>query len=79
MNQTQMREQIAHERLLEFAVEGQRIHDIIRWGWLYDAKKLAELKGRDTDFNSWKAGREYLPIPFNELNNNKNLSPNSAN
>ncbi|WP_313157223.1 RagB/SusD family nutrient uptake outer membrane protein [Sphingobacterium multivorum] len=79
MNQSQMREQIAHERLLEFAVEGQRIHDIIRWGWLYDPAKLAELKERDTDFGSWKAGREYLPIPFNELNNNKNLSPNSAN
>lgn len=79
MNQSQMREQIAHERLLEFAVEGQRIHDIIRWGWLYDTVRLAELKERDTDFASWKAGREYLPIPFNELNNNKNLSPNSAN
>ncbi|MDF2515244.1 MAG: RagB/SusD family nutrient uptake outer membrane protein [Sphingobacterium sp.] len=79
MNQSQMREQIAHERLLEFAVEGQRIQDIIRWGWLYDTAKLAGLKERDTDFNSWKPGREYLPIPFNELNNNKNLSPNSAN
>lgn len=79
MNQVQMREQIAHERLLEFAVEGQRIQDIIRWGWLYNPKKLAELKERDTDFSSWKAGREYLPIPFNELNYNKNLSPNSAN
>ncbi|VTR34273.1 RagB/SusD family nutrient uptake outer membrane protein [Sphingobacterium thalpophilum] len=79
MNQVQMREQIAHERLLEFAVEGQRIQDIIRWGWLYDQTKLAELRTRDSDFNSWRAGREYLPIPFNELNYNKNLSPNSAN
>lgn len=79
MTQAQMRDQIAHERLLEFSIEGQRINDIIRWGWLYDANKLAQLKLNDTDFNSWVAGKEYLPIPFSELNNNKNLSPNSAN
>lgn len=79
LNKIQMRDQIAHERMLEFAIEGQRIHDIIRWGWLYDAGKLAELKARDTDFDSWKPGKEYLPIPFSELNNNRNLSPNDAN
>lgn len=79
LSKSQMQEQIAHERMLEFAIEGQRIHDIIRWGWLYDADKLAKLKERDSDFNSWRPGREYLPIPFSELNNNKNLSPNDAN
>ncbi|WP_207532910.1 RagB/SusD family nutrient uptake outer membrane protein [Desertivirga arenae] len=79
MNKTQMRDQIAHERALEFAIEGQRINDIIRWGWLYDPAKLAELKLHDTDFNSWQPGKEYLPIPFGELNTNKNLSPNPAN
>ncbi len=79
MSQEQMRNQIAHERLLEFAIEGQRINDIIRWGWLYNATKLASLKQNDTDFNSWVTGKEYLPIPFSELNNNQNLSPNSAN
>ncbi|WP_207427950.1 RagB/SusD family nutrient uptake outer membrane protein [Pedobacter sp. SYSU D00535] len=79
MNKVQMREQIAHERALEFAIEGQRINDIIRWGWLYDPAKLAELRQHDSDFNSWQPGKEYLPIPFQELNTNKNLSPNSAN
>lgn len=74
-----MKDQIAHERLLEFAVEGQRIHDLIRWGWFYDTEKLARLKAADTDFNTWKPGKEYLPIPLFELNANKNLSPNSAN
>lgn len=58
MTQIQMREQIAHERALEFAIEGQRIHDIIRWGWLYDAAKLAELKTHDAVFNSWTPGNE---------------------
>lgn len=74
-----MKDQIAHERLLEFSVEGQRIHDLIRWGWFYDAGKLAQLKAADSDFDTWKPGKEYLPIPLFELNANTSLSPNSAN
>ncbi|RXK86657.1 RagB/SusD family nutrient uptake outer membrane protein [Filimonas effusa] len=79
MTQVQMRDQLAHERALEFAIESIRINDIIRWGWLYDAGKLAELKTHDNDFNTWKAGKEYLPIPQGELDTNPNLSPNPAN
>lgn len=79
MTQAQMRDQIAHERALEFSVEGNRIHDIIRWGWLYNPAKLAELKAHDADFNSWTPGNEYLPIPQQELDVNKNLLPNPAN
>lgn len=79
MTQAQMRDQIAHERALEFSIEGQRIVDIIRWGWLYNPAKLAELKAHDTDFNTWKPGNEYLPIPQQELDVNKNLLPNPAN
>lgn len=79
MTQTQMRDQLGHERALEFAIEGQRINDIIRWGWLYDAAKLAELKSHDPDFNTWTPGNEYLPVPQRELDLNKNLKPNPAN
>ena len=79
MTQAQMRDQLAHERALEFAIEGQRINDLIRWGWFYDATKLDELKTHDKDFNSWTAGNEYLPIPQGELDVNKNLKPNTAN
>lgn len=79
MTQAQMRDQIAHERALEFSIEGQRINDIIRWGWLYNPAKLAELKAHDTDFNSWTPGNEYLPIPQTELDLNTNLLPNPAN
>ncbi len=79
MTQAEMRNQIAHERALEFSIEGQRINDIIRWGWLYDSAMLAELRARDSDFNSWTPGNEYLPIPQTELDFNKNLSPNPAN
>lgn len=79
MTQAQMRTQLGHERALEFAIEGQRINDIIRWGWLYDAAKLAELKAHDPDFNSWTPGNEWLPVPQRELDVNKNLLPNPAN
>jgi starch-binding outer membrane protein, SusD/RagB family len=79
MTQSDMRDQLAHERALEFAIEGQRINDIIRWGWLYDNAKLTELQAHDPDFNTWKAGNEYLPVPQRELDVNKNLLPNPAN
>ena len=79
MTQAQMRDQLGHERALEFAIEGQRINDIIRWGWLYNPTKLAELKSHDADFNTWTPGNEYLPIPQQELDVNKNLLPNPAN
>lgn len=79
MTQAQMRDQLSHERALEFAIEGQRINDLIRWGWFSDPSKLAELKTHDADFNTYKAGHEYLPIPQQELDVNKNLLPNSAN
>jgi starch-binding outer membrane protein, SusD/RagB family len=79
MTQVQMRNQLAHERALEFAIEGQRINDLIRWGWFYDPAKLAILKSHDPDFNLYTPGNEYLPIPQQELDVNKNLLPNSAN
>ncbi|RAJ35718.1 RagB/SusD family nutrient uptake outer membrane protein [Pedobacter cryoconitis] len=79
MNQVQMRTQLAHERALEFSIESIRINDIIRWGWLYDPAKLAELKAHDADFNTWTPGKEYLPIPLSELNVNPNLKRNPAN
>lgn len=79
MNQQQMRDQLAHERALEFAIEGQRIHDLIRWGWFQNAAKLAELKAHDADFNTYTPGNEWLPIPQSELDLNKNLKPNPAN
>lgn len=79
MNQAQMRDRIGHERYLEFAIESQRINDIIRWGWLYDAGKLAELQARDPDFATWTPGNEYLPIPQRELDVNPNLATNPAN
>lgn len=70
MTQQQMRDQIAHERFLEFALEGHRSDDIRRWGWLQDPTKLAWLQSRDPEFDSYISGREFFPIPQFEMDNN---------
>lgn len=72
MTQAQMRDQIAHERFLEFACEGHRFDDIRRWGWLQDPTKLAWLKARDNEYTTYSTGREYYPIPLSEIDNNPN-------
>lgn len=78
MTQAQMRDQIAHERLLEFSLEGHRFDDIHRWGWLNNAAKLAILKANDPEFNSYAAGREYYPIPQREIDLNPGYTQNSG-
>lgn len=76
MTQQQMRDQIAHERMLEFAFEGHRFDDIRRWGWLEDPAKLAWLKGRDAEFNTYVTGHEYFPIPMLDMDNNPGMVQN---
>lgn len=78
-SQAQMRDQLAHERVMELAIEGQRFYDIQRWGWLQDPAKVALLKARDPEWGKWTPGREYLSIPQRELDLNPNLDPNKAN
>lgn len=78
MTQEQMREQIAHERFLEFPLEGHRFDDIRRWGWLDNPTKLAWLKARDAEFNSYTKGREYYPIPQLEMDNNPGTVQNES-
>lgn len=78
MTQAQMREQIGHERFLEFPLEGHRFDDIRRWGWLQDPAKLAWLKSRDVEFNSYAAGREFFPIPQLEMDNNPGTVQNDG-
>lgn len=73
-----MRDRIAHERALEFALEGHRFDDIRRWGWLQNGTKLAQLKAHDFEFNSYVPGREYFSIPQAEMDVNKNLVQNTG-
>jgi hypothetical protein len=78
MSQQQMRDQIAHERFLEFGSEGHRFDDIRRWGWLENSAKLEWLKTRDAEFNTYQAGREYFPIPQLEMDTNPGIIQNPS-
>ena len=78
MTQADFRDQLSHERALEFCLEGHRFDDVNRWGWLKDAAKLAELKKHDPEFDTYKAGREYYPIPQREIDNNPGVKQNPS-
>lgn len=78
LSQADMREQIGHERFLEFPLEGHRFDDIRRWGWLENPTKLAWLKSRDVEYNSYAAGREYFPIPQLDMDNNPGMVQNPS-
>ena len=78
LTKDQMRDQIGHERFLEFPLEGHRFDDIRRWGWLQNPTKLAWLKARDFEFNTYVEGREFFPIPQLEMDNNPGTVQNSG-
>lgn len=78
LSQQEMRERIAHERLLELAGEGKRFDDIRRWGWLDDEQKLQELIQRDPGFEGYVDGRELLPIPQSEMDTNPAIEQNPS-
>lgn len=78
MTQAQMRDQIAHERQLEFCLEGHRFDDIRRWGWLTDPAKMALLVNNDPEMATYIPGREYFPIPQAEIDNNPGFKQNAT-
>ncbi|MDR2969109.1 MAG: RagB/SusD family nutrient uptake outer membrane protein [Tannerellaceae bacterium] len=90
LNQTELRETVRRERMVELAMEGHRLFDIRRWkigeevipgtvkGMTYENTEGAlitvELSGYVKEF---KPDRHYLwPIPFREKDLNNNLEQN---
>ena len=92
MDQSNLREIVRRERMIELALEGHRLFDIRRWeigetairgsvkGMTYESPGspgnyvTVELSGYVKEFNPDK---HYLwPIPFRELNLNRNLTQN---
>jgi len=73
LGQTQMMEEIRHQRMIEFFREGLRFYDLKRWG-------LIQQEVEDSD----KVGKgllvlpkhEYFPIPQNERNTNPEIDQN---
>jgi len=76
ISQAGLRERICKERYRELALEQWRLFDIRRWGWLYDTDKRQYLISHDPAIENWRRGREYLPIPRNELETNPKLEQN---
>ena len=76
---------IKHERILEFALEGHRFYDLLRWGEL--SSRFKQLQDEDpnfkkfvseTDFQGFVANKhEWLPIPINEMNSNPYIKSNN--
>lgn len=62
-----VRAQIEHERLMEFALENVRFYDLRRWNILEEAMLAA---GR-LNFDS---GKRFLPIPLTELQTNSSIN-----
>jgi starch-binding outer membrane protein, SusD/RagB family len=76
MSQTDMRDQLDHERALELCFEAQRYVDLVRWGYFDDPAKVAMLITRDSEYENWTEGREYMAIPPTEVDVNSNLVQN---
>lgn len=78
-------EDIKKERILEFALEGHRFYDLLRWGELAD--RFSELTSTDASFKKFISADDYkgfqinkhewLPIPINELNSNPYITENN--
>jgi len=72
------REALRYERRLEFAMEGYRFFDLVRWGiaseYLNDYFSKEKSRVSHLQDASFKKNRdEYLPIPLNQLNFSKGL------
>ncbi|MEX0312536.1 MAG: RagB/SusD family nutrient uptake outer membrane protein, partial [Allomuricauda sp.] len=67
--QQAIREQIMHERAVEFALEGQRFYDLRRWGETVMTEAITN-SGKTGAGNFNYADDAFLPIPANEKLNN---------
>jgi tetratricopeptide (TPR) repeat protein len=70
-DQAQFRTDLEHERMVEFAIEGQRFYDLYRWGKLENAMRSSGKNGADNFDVSIHA---FLPIPEGEIQTNSNIN-----
>lgn len=79
LSQDEMREEIKHERHVEFPWEGTRYFDLVRWGDAADVVTEVTLFGESLDERLFEAPKHNLfPIPQNEIDLNPNLTQNSG-
>jgi hypothetical protein len=76
LTQDQMRQEIWHERQVEFAWEGTRYFDLIRWGTAATVIPQATLFGESFDSRVFEPHMVLFPIPQSEIDQNPNLTQN---
>tara|TARA_R110002051_G_scaffold322643_2_gene413662 strand:- start:608 stop:2146 length:1539 start_codon:yes stop_codon:yes gene_type:complete len=67
VSKTDVKNQIIHERTMEFQLESSRFFDLRRWGMLDTAMNAA---GRSLN----SASHGYLPVPLTEVKNNSEVN-----
>ena len=72
-SQTQMMDEIMHQRNVEFAREGIHWYDLRRWGTLEKVIKESQVGG----YLNYSSKYNYFPIPERELNNNPKMTQNA--
>jgi len=76
LDQDQMRDVIRHERQVEFAWEGTRYFDLVRWGTASTVIPQATLFGQSMDSRVFESYMNLFPIPQSEIDQNPNLLQN---
>lgn len=79
LSQSQLQEIVRHERRVEFAFEGLRFFDLIRWGTVneaYERMVADNLNGYNPRYQNKRS--ETFPIPLSELDANKALIQHDA-
>ena len=88
-NQSELREKLRHERRVEFAMEGLRYYDIIRWricdkvrnGDMYGFAKMTDSGKRENIFMEKRVWDDHMylwPIPQDARDLNENLTQNEG-
>lgn len=73
ISQEELRDEIIHQRALEFHLEGERWYDIVRWGI---GEEVFSSHLERPDYIPEK--HDYFPIPQAELDANPNLTQNTG-
>ncbi|MBL0745778.1 RagB/SusD family nutrient uptake outer membrane protein [Chryseolinea lacunae] len=77
-DQADLRQKLRQERRRELVFEGKRYYDLIRWNTFVPTMKehlAREYNKAITDFNYVDQNRMLMPLPYIDLVNNPNLTP----
>jgi starch-binding outer membrane protein, SusD/RagB family len=78
LTQDAFREAVRRERVLELALEGDRVLDLLRWGIMADVF-ISHPEYRSNSGGVFIKGKhEYLPIPENDVNANPKIKQNNG-